>query len=463
MTLIEQFNILSENRWNFSKTTVNERKAKLQRLKSVILNHREDIIDALDLDFKKPSKETELTEIFPIIEEINFAIKNLKKWVGPQGVSTPMVLFGTKSRIHYEAKGVSLIMAPWNYPFQLVMSPLVSAISAGCVVMVRPSEKAPHTSAIINKIIGDTFSKNEVCVALGGIEVSKEILDLAFDHIFFTGSIRVGKIVMEKAAKHLGTVTLELGGKSPVIIDSECDLEDAAEKIVWGKYINAGQTCVAPDYIFVPAHLKEKFLKLVAKKIKVNLGETSNDRKLSKDFARIIDEVSFNRLVGFLDGEKSLFEDQPSKEDHLFIPPTVLTDVNFQSKIMSEEIFGPIMPILTYEKIEEVISHIRSQGKPLALYIFSSNKKFVKNIISETSSGGVSVNHVIVHLANPYLPFGGVGTSGSGASHGFFGFKAFSHERAVLTQRGFSLLSFYFPPYSTWISKISFKFLRFLE
>jgi aldehyde dehydrogenase (NAD+) len=463
MDLIAAYHLLNENRWNFSRTSFYERKAKLQRLKLSIENNREEIKKALYADFKKPYPESELTEIHTVFEEINFAQKNLKKWMKPKSVSTPLVLFGSYSKINYEAKGISLIMSPWNYPFYLVISPLVSAISAGCVTIVRPSEKASATSKIIKKILDEVFSTNEVFVALGDLEVSKQLLELRFDHIFYTGSTTIGKIVMEKASKNLTSVTLELGGKSPVIIDREVDLIDAAKKIVWGKFLNAGQTCVAPDYVFVPKELKENFLQLVSNEIKKFYGETITDRKKSNDFAHIIDERNFDRLVHLCQSEHKLLEDLPSKEDHLYIPPTVLPNINESSLIMKEEIFGPILPIMTYESIDEVISYIRKNEKPLALYLFSKNKLMINKILNETTSGGVAINHVLMHLSNPHLPFGGIGHSGMGGSHGHFGFKAFTHEKAVLIQTPITLSTLYFPPYSTWLSKLAYKLLRYLE
>lgn len=463
MNLEENFLKLKENRFKLSTSSVHERKAKLYRLKSAIRLYRQDIYDALAADFKKAEKETELTEVFPTLHEISFALKNLKRWMRPKKVKTPMVLFGASSRILPEARGVVLIMAPWNYPFYLIMSPLIAAIAAGNAVMLRPSEKTPQTSLVIKKIIDYTFSDSEVSVALGDIEVSKKILDLSFDHIFYTGSTTVGKIVMEKAAKHLATVTLELGGKSPVIIDSEVDLEDAALKIVWGKFINAGQTCVAPDYIFVPKNLKENFLKRLKEKIEELYGDTISGRKANPDFARLIDEKAYQRMLEMLKDEKVLLPDLASHDDRLFIPPTVLTDATFESRSMKEEIFGPILPILTYNSLEEVINYINLHDKPLALYIFSKNKKNVKRIIHSTTAGGTVVNNVIMHLANPHLPFGGVGASGMGTSHGEHGFLEFSHQRAILYQSPLSFGRFYYPPYQSFIAKIAFKILKYLE
>jgi aldehyde dehydrogenase (NAD+) len=379
----------------------------------------------------------------------------------PKSVSTPIVLFGSNSKIYYEARGVVLILSPWNYPFSLLLNPLIAAVAAGNCVMAKPSEKTPHTSALLKELIDEIFAPNEVAIILGEIEVAQRLLELPFDHIFFTGSIGVGKKVMMAAAKNLSSVTLELGGKSPVILDTEVDLEEAVSRLAWGKYINGGQTCVAPDYLFIPEDLKENFLKLFTKQIKINFGETSHDRLKNPDFARLIDNRSFQRLHALLDGEKSTLTDEVFSDQN-YLPP-ILVETSLSSSLMKDEIFGPILPLITYKSIDEVINYIRSGTKPLALYIFSKRRSFIKNILASTTSGGAVVNHVVVHLANPYLPFGGVGHSGQGSYHGHFGFKAFSHEKSVLTQGRFTLTSLYFPPYSTWLSKLSFKLLRLFE
>lgn len=455
------FKTQSTNRWNVSRSNGNERVAKLKKLKAEILKRREDIKAALFLEFKKPYAESELTEIHPVLDEINFAIKNLKYWMKPRTVSTPIVLFGAKSKIYYEARGVVLILSPWNYPFSLLINPLVSAISAGNCVLARPSEKTPYIAKVLKEIIEEIFSPSEIAIVLGEVDVAEKLLELPFDHIFFTGSIAVGKKVMAAAAKHLSSVTLELGGKSPVIIDRNYDLEIAAKRIAWGKFINGGQTCVAPDYLFIPFELKDEFLKIFTKQIKINYGATSLERLKNPDYARLINVESLNRLIKKIEGETSCLSDEPLIEQN-YLPPTLI-ETRIGSPILEDEIFGPILPVLTYKNIDEVISYIRSGSKPLALYIFSNNKQFIKNILESTSSGGALVNHVVVHLANPNLPFGGVGHSGQGSCHGHFGFKAFSHEKSVLHQGRFTLTSLYFPPYSTWLSKVSFKILRLFE
>ena len=320
------FNSQLENRWTMSQTKYSERKAYLMKLKTSIQNNRVAIAQAMYDDFKKPFPESELTEIHTAIDEINFAVKKLKKWMKPKSVPTPLVLLGSRSKIHYEARGVVLILAPWNYPFSLLINPLVAAIAAGNCVIARPSEKTPATAKIIKKILDEVFPSNVVKVVIGEIDLAEKLLTLPFDHIFFTGSTQVGKIVMAAAAKNLTTVTLELGGKSPVIVDRDVNLADCAEKIFWGKFMNGGQTCVAPDYIFIPEELKKDFIELFKNQIEKRFGETSLERLQTQDFARMIDVKSYERLAVKIKDEKKLLSDE-AQRDQRFIPPTLLTDV----------------------------------------------------------------------------------------------------------------------------------------
>lgn len=456
------YSSLVENRWKMSQTSASERKELLLKLKASILKRREEIKAALYQDFKKPYAESELTEIHTSLDEINFAVKRLSKWMRPKRVSTPIALFGSRSFIQYEAKGVVLILAPWNYPFSLLINPLVAAIAAGNCVMARPSEKTPATAAILKTIVDEVFPANVARVVIGEIDLAEKLLELNFDHFFFTGSTQVGKKIMLAAAKNLTSVTLELGGKSPVIIDQDVNLEDAAEKLFWGKFMNGGQTCVAPDYVFIPENLKEKFCELFKAQIEKRFGETSNERLSTKDFARIIDTKAYERLEAKILHEKRLLEDRPFKDER-FIPPTLLTDVSLNSPIMEDEIFGPIMPLLSYKNLDTVIEYIQKNPKPLALYVFSKNNKMIKKVLKSTTAGGTAINHVVLHLANPHLPFGGVGPSGMGSYHGEFGFKAFSHERSVLKQGFFTLTNLYFPPYRGAVSRFAFRLLRWLE
>lgn len=455
------FTLQKKNRWNVSTTSASERIAVLKKLKAEVLKRREEIKEALWKDFKKPYAESELTEIHTVLDEINFAVKHLKRWMKPVRVCTPVTLLGARSEIHYEAKGVVLILAPWNYPFSLLINPLVAAVAAGNCVIARPSEKTPHTGEILKQIVEAVFPAEAACVVLGEIDLAERLLELPFDHIFFTGSTAIGKKVMAAAAKHLSTVTLELGGKSPVIIDREVDLKEAARILAWGKFVNGGQTCVAPDYVFIPAELKDRFLDFFRESVYHSYGSTELDRLKSPDYARLIDRKSFERLSQKISGEKNLINGEPLPDDN-YLPPVIL-ETTLESPIMQDEIFGPVLPLITYDNLDEVITYIRSGEKPLALYIFSTRKEIVQKVLSETTSGGAVVNNVIVHLANPYLPFGGTGHSGQGSYHGHFGFKAFSHEKSVLRQGKLNLIRFYFPPYSGSLSKMAFRLLRFLE
>lgn len=455
------FSLQTKNRWTVSTTPAAVRIAKLKKLKEEVLLRREEIKEALWKDFKKPYAESELTEIHTVLDEINFAIKNLKGWMKPKRVSTPITLFGARSEIHYEAKGVVLILAPWNYPFSLLINPLVAAVAAGNCSIARPSEKTPHTADILKKIVSAVFPPEEACVVIGEIDLAEKLLELPFDHIFFTGSTAVGKKIMAAAAKNLTSVTLELGGKSPVIIDSDVDLVETAKRLAWGKFVNGGQTCVAPDYIFIPNELKERFIELFRLQIFKNYGENEHERVQSSDYARLIDRKAFDRLNKKISVENNLIGGEALPDDN-YLPPTLI-ETTPQSPIMEDEIFGPILPLMTYQSLDEVIDFIRRGEKPLALYLFSRRKDFVTKVLSHTTSGGAVVNNVIIHLANPNLPFGGVGHSGQGSYHGHFGFKAFSHEKSVLRQGKLNLISFYFPPYSSTLSKLAFKLLRLFE
>lgn len=458
---------LKNNRWKQAKSSSQFRLAKLLQLKAAILRERKEIENALFLDFKKPRAESELTEIHSVLDEINFATKNLKKWMRLKKVKTPITLFGAKSFVRYEAKGVVLIMAPWNYPFQLAVNPLVAAIAAGNVAMLRPSEKTPATAKVIERIIQSVFSKDEVITVAGEIELANRLLELPFDHIFFTGSTRVGKIVMEKAAKHLTSVTLELGGKSPVIVDKSAHLKSAVEKIVWGKHVNAGQTCVAPDYVFVHREVEEEFLAEYKKVISRFYGETSEQIKNSPFFARLIDKHSVNRLQKLTEETKNQggvisFGGHVDLGEN-YLAPTLVTKVNGTMALMGEELFGPILPVMSFEKIDDVLKFIQERDKPLALYCFSTDSTLNQRVLLETSSGGIVFNQVLIHLGNHHLPFGGIGPSGLGNYHGEFGFRAFSHERAVLKQGMISLIPLYYPPYGTWISNLAFRLLKIFQ
>ncbi|WP_165585828.1 aldehyde dehydrogenase family protein [Pedobacter nototheniae] len=449
-------------KFELRKTDAKTRSSKLKKLKQALQDFEEEIYAALQKDLRKSRFETAVTELFFTYAEIDHAIKKLRSWMKPKSVSKTLSNFFAGNKIYYEPKGVCLIIAPWNYPLQLIMSPLISAIAAGNCAILKPSELSSTTAQVINKLISKTFDPQEIACFEGGAEVSTALLDLPFDHIFFTGSTAIGKVVMTAAAKNLTSVTLELGGKSPVIVDNTTDLKKAAEKIAWGKLVNAGQTCIAPDYVLINKNLELDFInyyKIATEKMFFNGSVINTDT-----YGKIINEKQFNRLNGLLrnaikEGAKLAWGGEID-EQNLTINPTLLTGVDAQNPIMQEEIFGPILPVITYNNLQEAIDFINRKDKPLALYIFSDSTKHKEKIIRETSAGGTCVNDVLVHISNPNLPFGGVNSSGIGSCHGIFGFKNFSHERAVVFQSKLGLTKMIYPPYQEklgllkWLKKL---------
>ncbi len=447
------------HKYTLRKSNVSERILKLKTLKKTIEKHEEELFAALYSDLRKSQFESAVTELIFIYGEIDFALKKLNGWMKPKYIGKTLSNPFSKNRIYYEPKGVCLIIAPWNYPFQLVMSPLISAIAAGNCVIVKPSELSLATSAVINSIIKEAFDQKEVACFEGNADVSTALLNLPFDHIFFTGSTEIGKVVMKAASNNLASVTLELGGKSPTIIDKDVNLVKAAEKIAWGKFVNSGQTCIAPDYVFVHQQQLEEFIGLYKAAVdKMFLKDTNN-------YGKIISPKHFSRL-------KALVDDAVDKgaridfggtfdESQQQISPILLSKIPKGVKVMEEEIFGPILPLITYENLDDVVEQINAKSKPLALYIFSNNKENIKKIIKNTSAGGTCVNDVLIHISNPKLPFGGVNGSGIGSSHGFFGFKAFSHERAVVFQSNIDFNPLIYPPYNgkEWVLKLLKKIM----
>jgi aldehyde dehydrogenase (NAD+) len=436
-------------------STAKQRIEKLKRLKAGIFKFQSEIQKALYNDFHKSAAEVDISEILPSIAEINDAIHHLKSWMRPVHVSTPITLFGATSKLVYEPKGVCLIIAPWNYPFYLAIAPLAAAISAGNTVVIKPSEFTPHTSHVIQDLVKEIFSEDEVAVFDGDVKVSTALLEMPFDHIFFTGSTPVGKIVMEAASKHLTTVTLELGGKSPSIIAEDADLKLAAERIMWGKFLNAGQTCVAPDYLLIPKSKVETFVNHAKAATEKFFRSKEDGFASNPDFCRIINSKNFARVSGYIDeavkqGAKIAFGGKVNANEN-FIAPTILVDVPLTSRIMDDEIFGPLLPIVTYDTLDDAIGIINSKPKPLALYIFSDSNKTAKYILQRTSAGGSVINDVILHLVNSNLPFGGINHSGHGSYHGHFGFKAFSHERSVLQSPKLSMPTLMYPPYTGFV------------
>ncbi|OXA93204.1 aldehyde dehydrogenase [Flavobacterium hercynium] len=426
------------------------RKETLKKLLYNIQKSEDLIIQALYDDFKKPAFEAVITETNYVISELKDTIKNIKKWAKPKRVFPSLVNFPSTDYIYKEPYGNVLVIAPWNYPFQLALCPLISAIAAGNKVTLKPSELTPHTSAIIAEIIEKTFHINHVEVVEGGIDISNKLLAQRWDYIFFTGSVTVGKIVAKAAAENLTPVTLELGGKNPCIIDETANLKLAAKRIVWGKFINAGQTCIAPDYILIQKNMKINFIKFLMEEI-IN-AYTKNTEK-SPDFARIINTKNWLRLVSMIESEKVIFGGQ-SDVNELYIAPTLIEEPSLESAVMKEEIFGPILPILMYETEEDIKNIITRYEKPLAFYIFSENKSFTKKIIQTYSFGGGCINDTIVHFSNKRLPFGGVGHSGIGAYHGQLSFDTFSHHKGVVKKANWLDIPMRYAPYKDKLASI---------
>lgn len=433
------------------------RKQQLRLLQQAIRQQEREITDAMYADFRKPPFESFATEIGFTELELKHTLRNLEKWAKPRRVKEVLLNFPAKSYIYTEPYGLALLIAPWNYPFQLMLAPLIGAVAAGNCAILKPSELTPNTSAVIAKIIRENFAEEHIAVVEGGVETTQHLLQERFDYIFFTGSTKVGQIVMKAAAENLTPVTLELGGKSPAIVTEDADLELAARRIAWGKFINAGQTCVAPDYVLVQEQVKEEFIQLVARTLQNFYGD---DPEQSPDFARIINQSHYNRLKSYLE-DGNIRIGGKTKESSLYIAPTVLDQVTWQHPVMQEEIFGPILPVLSYRNLQEAIKTVNSKEKPLALYLFSSSKSKQNIVLNCTHFGGGCLNDTISHLVNPNLPFGGVGQSGMGSYHGQTGFDLFSHQKSIL-QRGTWLdLPLRYPPYGNKLAALQ-KFFKWL-
>ncbi len=449
------------------KRSVADRILQLKHLEQLIILYQPAIETAILADFRKPPVETMLTEIVSVISELRHTIKNLKDWTKPKKVGQTLALLGTSGYIYKEPKGVALIIAPWNYPFNLAMNPLISALAAGCAIVVKPSELSPATSALLAKLLAEFAPTDEVAVVEGGVEVSQALLALPFDHIFFTGSPAIGKVVMHAAANHLASVTLELGGKSPAIIDETADLQDAAEKLVWGKFVNAGQTCIAPDYALVKQEVKPLFIEAMKQQIEKCYNADKQGIAKSDSFSRVINDRHFSRLATLLQEATSqgatLAIGGETEAATRYIAPTVLTEVKTSMRIMEEEIFGPILPILTYQNSEEALQLIANLPKPLAFYIFSRDNEKINKYIAHSTAGGTCVNDCLIHIAHPDLPFGGVNNSGIGRSHGEAGFLEFCNQRSVLKQRiGFTGIKLLYPPYTDKVRNLAKIFLNWV-
>ena len=422
---------------------VNFRINQLDKLKSAIQEYEDKITEAIKKDFDKCEFEVFETEVGITLSEIKHVRNKIKKWSEPQKVKTPLTNPGAKTYIYKQPYGVCLIMSPWNYPFYLCISPLIGAIIGGNCAVVKPSELSPNTSKIIKEMIEKYFNKEYIAVIEGEVEVNKYLLTKKFDYIFFTGSPAVGKVVMEAAAKELIPCTLELGGKSPCIVDESCDIDMSAKKIVWGKLLNGGQTCIAPDYVIAHHNIKEDLIEAMKKYIKLFYGE---EPMKSKDYTSIINERHFNRITGLIDENKVVYGGKNNKES-LKIEPTIIDKVTINDKVMNDEIFGPLIPILEFENIDEVVEIVEVNKNPLALYVFTKNKNFEKAIICRISFGGGCVNDTIMHISNHNAPFGGIGNSGIGSYHGRRSYDAFTHEKTILKSSSIDI-PFKYPPYS---------------
>jgi len=435
-------------------STAAERVAKLKRLEAAVNKFRPALYQALAADLRKPQAEADLTEIMPVISEIRHTARHLKTWMAPKRVRPTMALLGTKASLRYEPKGVTLIISPWNFPVNLTLGPLACAIGAGNTAIIKPSEMTPNCSAVLAELIRETFAPEEIALFEGDAGVSTELLDLPFDHIFFTGSPAVGKIVMAAAAKHLASVTLELGGKSPVIVDATADVKKAAASIMWGKFVNNGQTCIAPDYVYVHETVMPAFLDAAKAAIAKMYGP---DVQASPDYCRIVNDKHFSRVKRLLDDATAhggqIVTGGAMTPDQKFLAPTLLTNLDPEGAIMQEEIFGPLLPVLPYRDVNAAIGHINANPKPLALYVFSKDDAAIEKILSETTAGGSCVNITVLHFSHANLPFGGVNHSGIGSSHGVYGFKAFSHERAVLREQ-MSATAMLAPPYTAKVKML---------
>jgi len=425
----------------------------LRLLKKSILANEIKIYAALKEDLGKSEFESYAGEIGVVLSEISEAVKRLRSWAKPRKVKNRLINFPDQNFIYSQPYGVTLIIGPWNYPLQLILAPLVAAISAGNCAILKPSELAPATSKLISETINAAFASEYVAVVEGGVEESQALLKQDFDFIFFTGGGKVGRIVMKAAAENMTPFALELGGKSPAIVDLEANIEITARRIIWGKFFNAGQTCVAPDYLLVNSKITKKLLDALIRTIRTFYGE---DPFQCPDFSRIINEAHFDRLARLMTSGRILIGGETDRQEK-YIAPTIITEINWDDPIMQEEIFGPILPVLEFKDLDDVLEKISGRPRPLALYYFSSNKNMCKKVLERVEFGGGCINDCVMHLLNPHLPFGGVGESGMGCYHGKFGFETFSHRKAILKKRTWVDIALRYPPYAgklKWLKKI---------
>jgi aldehyde dehydrogenase (NAD+) len=450
-----------------ARTTAAERRDRLRRLRDAVVARRQAVYDALWSDLHRPQAETELSELHITLVEIAHAIRKLPRWMRGRRLGTSLTVFGTSSRLVYEPRGVALILAPWNYPFHLVLNPLTSAIAAGCCAIVKPSEKAPVTTAVLRELISATFPQEEVALVEGGPDIAAALLKEPFDHIHFTGGTAIGRRVMVAAAEHLCSLTLELGGKSPAIVDATADIDAAAGRIVAGKFLNAGQTCIAPDYVLVHASRSAALVAALRRALAAAYGADEAARRASPDYGRIVDAMHFERIAELLHrtvaaGAGIAAGGETDAADR-YVAPTILTDVRPGMPAMQEEIFGPLLPIVTWEDEAEVVRIVRGLEKPLMLYVFTRDRAFADRMVARTAAGGTVINNVGLHYLNHDAPFGGVGDSGMGACHGFAGFRSFSHERTVMRQGWLVTIPLFYAPYRGARSRFAQWLLRTIQ
>lgn len=462
-----QFEALRQRAPALRHEDVAARRARLRQLSTWLQAHRSDIQQALYADFRKPPAETDLTEIWTSLVELRHTLRHLKRWMAPRRVGTSVALLGTRAWVQVEPKGVVLIIAPWNYPFYLAVGPLVSAIAAGNAVVIKPAEQTPATSALLRRLCEELFRPDEVLLLEGGKDEATELLKLPWDHIFFTGSPEVGRMVMRAAAEHLSGLTLELGGKNPAVVDHTANLRDAAEKIVWGKFLNNGQTCVAPDYLLVQESVRPALLAELIAAIQRAYNPTGAGIEHSDSLARIVNQHHFTRLAGLLDDAErrgaTVAAGGARNAAQCYLEPTILTDVPAGARVLEEEIFGPLLPVLSFTTLSEAVGYINARFKPLAQYIFTTDAATRRYLLANVSAGGAGVNETVLHFAHPELPTGGVGNSGLGKAHGHAGFLAFSNEKGVLRQRvGFTGIKAMYPPYTSKVQRLIGWLLKYL-
>ncbi|KMQ69191.1 aldehyde dehydrogenase [Chryseobacterium sp. FH2] len=428
------------------------RKETLLKLKNLLKSNEEQLYEAIYNDFRKGKFDTFLTELNLVYNEIDFFLKNLDKLSRPKKVKTVLSLQPGKSYIHYDPLGVTLVIGAWNYPYQLTLSPMVSAIAAGNTCIIKPSELPENTMHLLADLINNNFPSNYLYVVQGGIPETTELLKLRFDKIFFTGSPKVGKIVYEAAAKNLVPVTLELGGKSPAIVTETADLNVAAKRLVWGKFLNGGQTCIAPDYLLVEESVKPQLLQLIKEKL-----QETNYSDGAEYYTSIINKRNFDRILGLVDDSKIVFGGKYNA-DSLYIEPTIMDNVNWEGPVMQEEIFGPVLPVVSYNNYDDILHKIIEREKPLAAYLFSNSEEEKDKLLTLVSFGGGCINDTLMHITSDYLPFGGIGNSGIGNYHGEFGFLTFSHQKSVIDKTNWGEPDWKYPPYTDkkmhWLKKV---------